>query len=180
EFESRRTYDLKCNWKVYVDNYLDGGYHVNTVHPALADVIDYATYTTTTHGNTALQASGLSPGSGATGATRTGTAAYWWAFPNFMLNHYSGVMDTNLVLPTGPETCRVIFDFYFPPDATPHFVEQSRAVAHQVQIEDVEICEEVQRGLRSRSYNTGRFSVRRENAGYYFHQRLNQGLKEMR
>src|SRR4051812_48525670 len=31
----RRTYDLACNWKVFVDNYLDGGYHINTVHPGL-------------------------------------------------------------------------------------------------------------------------------------------------
>ena len=28
----RRSYDIRCNWKVYVDNYLDGGYHVERCH----------------------------------------------------------------------------------------------------------------------------------------------------
>src|SRR5262245_40197927 len=32
-FAGRRDYKLACNWKVFVDNYLDGGYHINTVHP---------------------------------------------------------------------------------------------------------------------------------------------------
>src|SRR5262245_52685072 len=27
-FSERREYTLACNWKVFVDNYLDGGYHV--------------------------------------------------------------------------------------------------------------------------------------------------------
>ena len=30
----RRTYDMKCNWKTYVDNYLEG-YHLPSVHPGL-------------------------------------------------------------------------------------------------------------------------------------------------
>src|SRR5262249_36441796 len=45
-FVERREYVLACNWKVFVDNYLDGGYHVNTVHPGLAGVLDYSQYRT--------------------------------------------------------------------------------------------------------------------------------------
>ena len=72
-------------------------------------------------------------------------------------------MDTNLVLPLGPDRCRVVFDFYFADTARPRtFIAESIAVADQVQAEDVGVCEEVQRGLNSRSYTTGRFSVRRE------------------
>lgn len=33
---ARRAYRLNCNWKVFADNYLDGGYHVSTAHPGLA------------------------------------------------------------------------------------------------------------------------------------------------
>jgi choline monooxygenase len=51
------------------------------------------------------------------------------------------------------------------------------AVGEQVQAEDVRICEEVQTGLNSRSYRTGRFSVKRENGGYYFHQLLGRALQ---
>ena len=107
-------------------------------------------------------------------------AYYWWVFPNLMLNAYEGVMDTNLVLPLGPDACRVVFDFYFADTGVPAeeaFRTQSIEVGHQVQLEDVGICEEVQRGLASRSYDTGRFSVRREAAGYHFHRLLGRQLR---
>jgi len=85
------------------------------------------------------------------------------------------VMDTNLVLPLGPDRCRVTFEFYFAHTEGPEaekFIADSMAVAHQVQLEDMSVCQEVQRGLKSRTYSTGRFSVRRESGGYHFHQLL--------
>ncbi len=180
-FVARREYELACNWKVYVDNYLDGGYHVNTVHPGLAGVIDHKHYRTELYSQTSVQISPLkSAGSAEVADVRRGEAAqYWWAFPNFMLNLYQGVMDTNLVLPLGPERCRVIFDFWFADTegaAAEKFMRESMEVAHQVQLEDMGICEEVQRGLGSRSYDTGRFCVRREAGGYHFHQLLSKYL----
>ncbi len=177
-FVERRVYDLACNWKVYVDNYLDGGYHVNTVHPGLAGVLDYAQYRTELHDHASVQISPLKPAGGndAIGSVRLGDIAqYWWLFPNFMLNLYQGVMDTNLVLPLGTERCRVVFDFYFADtegDKERAYIQDSIAVAEKIQQEDVGICEEVQRGLGSRSFEAGRFSVRREAAAYYFHQLL--------
>jgi choline monooxygenase len=175
-WHARRSYDLACNWKVYVDNYLDGGYHVNTVHPALAGAIDYQQYRTDVFDRCSVQTSPLVAAAGAVGATRIGDAAYWWLWPNFMVNIYSGVMDTNLVLPLAPDRCRVIFDFYFAAGTSEAFVRDSVAVADQVQAEDVLICEQVQRGLGSRSYTTGRFSVKRENGGYAFHQLVAEAL----
>ncbi len=181
-FAERRTYDLACNWKVYVDNYLDGGYHVNTVHPALAGVLDYTRYRTETYARTSVQRSPLVSAGPADGvsAVRSGAEAqYWWVFPNFMLNLYDGVLDTNLVQPLAPDRCRVVFDFYFAEtdgEAAQRFIRDSVEVAEQVQREDVTICEEVQRGLASRSFDTGRFSVRREAAGYHFHRLLARQL----
>jgi choline monooxygenase len=178
-WHSRREYRLACNWKVFVDNYLDGGYHINTVHPGLAGVIDYTHYRTEIDEHASVQISPLrsSPQEGDVAQVRSGGSAfYWWIFPNLMLNLYDTAVDTNLVLPEGPDSCRVIFDFYFR-DADTGFIEQSLAVAHQIQLEDVGICEEVQRGLHSRSYDTGRFSVRREPAGYHFHRMLAKWLQ---
>ena len=177
----RRTYELACNWKVFVDNYLDGGYHVNTVHPGLAGALDYAHYRTDLFANTSVQSSPLvasnDPG---VAQVRTGDAAYyWWLFPNLMINVYQGVMDTNLVLPLGSDRCRVIFDFYFAGDVAADYVKKSIEVAEQVQREDMGICAEVQRGLASRSYDTGRFSVRREAGGYHFHQLLARRLRTL-
>lgn len=181
-FVTRREYDLACNWKVYVDNFLDGGYHVNTVHPGLAGVLDYKHYRTALHSHANVQISPLkSTGSAEVAAVRSGESAhYWWVFPNFMLNLYQGVMDTNLVLPLGPERCRVVFDFWFADTegaAAEKYIQESMVVAHQVQLEDMGICEEVQRGLSSRSFDTGRFSVRREAGGYHFHQLLARYLR---
>ena len=118
----------------------------------------------------------------AVGKVRSGgTAYYWWVFPNFMANVYGGIMDTNLVLPLGPSCCRVIFDFYFRETdgvAAQKFIAESITVAEQVQHEDMAICEDVQRGLTSGAFETGRFSVRREAAGYHFHQLLARHLQQ--
>ena len=182
-FVARREYEAACNWKVYVDNYLDGGYHVHTIHPGLAGVLDYAHYRTEVHAWTSVQISPLKPTAAAdsTARTRTGDAAqYWWVYPNFMVNLYQGVMDTNLVLPLGPDRCRVVFDFYFAETEgaqAESFMHDSMAVADRIQQEDMQICEQVQRGLNSRSYTAGRFSVLRENGGHHFHQLLGRRLQ---
>jgi choline monooxygenase len=179
-FVERRSYELACNWKVFVDNYLDGGYHVNTVHPSLAGVLQYAQYKTECFDSTSLQTSPLrvpdQHADGSASKVRVGEmASYGWVFPNFMINVYSGAMDTNLVLPLGPERCSVTIDFYVSHkegDVAGRFSAESVDVGHKIQLEDVGVCEEVQRGLASKSYDTGRYSVRREVAVHHFHRLL--------
>lgn len=183
QFVEQRVYDLDCNWKVFVDNYLDGGYHVNTVHPGLAGILDYSEYHSVLHSECSVQISPIqNPKTDAArevASVRNGEASYWWLFPNLMINHYDNCMDTNLVLPLGPQASRVIFDYYVAGNSTTiaEATQQSIAVGHQIQLEDIEICENVQRGLHSRSFRTGRFSVRREGPGYHFHQLFAQRLK---
>lgn len=36
KFMGSQFYRVKSNWKVYVDNYLDGGYHVDVLHKSLS------------------------------------------------------------------------------------------------------------------------------------------------
>ena len=181
-FHSAREYTLNCNWKVYVDNYLDGGYHVPHLHKGLNSVLDYTHYTIENGERYCLQSSPMvSSGEDAqVSATRTGDRAwYFWLYPNFMINVYEGVMDTNLVLPLGPNRCRVIFDFYFA-DLSPEredYNAASIATSEKVQGEDVAICESVQRGLASRAYGAGRLSVRREAGEHLFHRLLARDLK---
>jgi choline monooxygenase len=177
-FFTRKRYTLACNWKVYVDNYLDGGYHVPHLHKGLNSVLDYTEYTIENGAHYALQSSPMVASPEASVArTRTGDRAYYyWLYPNFMINLYEGVMDTNLVLPQGQEKCEVIFDFYFA-DSSPERNAESVAVSDRVQAEDVDICESVQRGLHSRAYGAGRLSVRRETGEHLFHRLLAQDLK---
>ncbi|HXY04005.1 MAG TPA: aromatic ring-hydroxylating dioxygenase subunit alpha [Terriglobales bacterium] len=177
-----RIYDIACNWKVFVDNYLDGGYHVPHLHKGLSSVLDYKEYTIENEDRYCLQSSPMvaSDEDQATGATRKGDRAwYFWQYPNLMINCYEGYMDTNLVLPIDVDHCRVIFDFYFGDvsEARLAYNEQSVAVGARVQDEDLGICEAVQRGLKSRAYGAGRLSVRREAGEHLFHRLLAADLK---
>src|SRR5262249_10560972 len=111
QFFARRSYRVESNWKVYIDNYLDGGYHVPHIHKGLSDILDYSRYRITNGPHFCLQSSPVVEG----GGPRTGRAAlYYWVYPNFMINWYEGVMDTNIVIPVGVESCDVVFDYYFP------------------------------------------------------------------
>ena len=179
----RRHYSFDCNWKVFVDNYLDGGYHVPYLHKGLDSVLDYSNYMIENGKNHCLQWSPI-VAEGAevqTGAVRKGDRAlYYWIYPNFMINWYDGVMDTNLVVPRGVDQTEVIFDFYFP-DVVSEEARQknhaSVAVGQRIQDEDVAICKSVQRGLNSRAYNTGRLSVRREAGEHLFHRLLHKDVR---
>jgi choline monooxygenase len=181
-FFERRTYTLACNWKVYVDNYLDGGYHVPHLHKGLNSVLDYKEYTIENGDRYCLQSSPMisSEEHASFAATRTGDRAYYyWIYPNFMINVYQGVMDTNLVLPVALDKCLVQFDFFFADvseDSRLHNTE-SVGVSERVQDEDVDICESVQRGLGSRAYGAGRLSVRRERGEHLFHRLLANDLR---
>ena len=178
----RRHYHFDCNWKVFVDNYLDGGYHVPYLHKGLDSVLDYSNYMIENGARHCLQWSPLvSEGAEAqTGAVRQGDRAlYYWIYPNFMINWYDGVMDTNLVVPRGVDQTEVIFDFYFPEVKTPAARERnaaSVAVGQRIHDEDVAICKSVQRGLNSRAYTAGRLSVRREAGEHLFHRLLHADL----
>jgi choline monooxygenase len=177
-----RVYDIACNWKVFVDNYLDGGYHVPHLHKGLNSVLDYKQYTIENEDRYCLQSSPMvaSDEDAATGSTRKGDRAwYFWQYPNFMINCYEGYMDTNLVIPIDVDHCRVLFDFYFGDVSESHreYNEQSIAVGDRVQSEDLGICEDVQRGLKSRAYGAGRLSVRREAGEQLFHRLLAADLK---
>jgi choline monooxygenase len=177
----RRVYTLNCNWKVYVDNYLDGGYHVPHAHKGLSSVVEYTKYTIETFERACLQCSPLDAASAADSAiaaTRQGQAFYLWVYPNFMINAYSGVMDTNLVLPLGVDRCAVIFDYYFADISTAAAQKHrdSIAVSEKVQDEDMAICDSVQRGLASRAYLAGRLSLRREAGEHLFHRLLHRDL----
>jgi choline monooxygenase len=172
---ARKDWHVECNWKTYVDNYLEG-YHIPIVHPALNRELDYAQYRTETRRLYSIQHAPIRRDSStrlATGAGDAGgEAQYFWVFPNLMLNVYPDNYSTNLIVPLGPERTLTVFEWYFR-DAGSAEVEQAvrRTVefSDEIQLEDIQICEAVQRGLRSRTYKHGRYSVARENGVHHFH-----------
>jgi phenylpropionate dioxygenase-like ring-hydroxylating dioxygenase large terminal subunit len=176
----RRTYDMKCNWKTYVDNYLEG-YHLPSVHPGLNRELDFNAYVVEPHaGRDAGYVRQFSPIRGAQPGDATPrryqqasedlTTDYFWIFPNWMLNCYPDNVSLNIVLPLEPERSLAIFEWYLPEeDHSRPAAKQSVEFSDQIQIEDVGICEIVQKNLRSRSYSRGRFSVKQEKGVHAFH-----------
>jgi choline monooxygenase len=180
----RRTYDMKCNWKTYVDNYLEG-YHLPSVHPGLNRELDYGAYTVETYARHVRQ---FSPIRGAQSGDATPrryqeareewTTDYFWIFPNWMLNCYPDNVSLNIVLPLGSERSLAIFEWYLPEESfDSKAASASVQFSDQIQIEDVAICETVQKNLHSRSYERGRYSAKQERGVHAFHRMYAEMMK---
>lgn len=187
-FHSRTSWVIECNWKVYVDNYLDGGYHIPHMHPSLDAQIEMASYRTDLFDEYSVQT--VAPAHRPDARTpvdpsvRIGPGAtYAWLYPSFMLNRYGPCLDTNHVIPLGPDRCRVDYEFFFIDDGlggeqgARSFVEQSIEQSAVTQREDIAICESVQLGLRSQHYDTGRYAPRVEQGEHHFHRLLAADLR---
>jgi phenylpropionate dioxygenase-like ring-hydroxylating dioxygenase large terminal subunit len=177
----RRDYVIACNWKVYVDNYLEG-YHIPIVHPGLMREIDYAQYRTDTFRYHSQQFAPIRARKPAEAGERCyipgedpTEALYFWIFPNLMLNIYPDNVSTNVIVPLSTEKTLTIFEWFFH-DAETHEtqarVRKAVSFSDEVQQEDIVLCENVQKGLRSSTYDRGRYSVKRENGVHHFHMLL--------
>ncbi|HSQ05036.1 MAG TPA: SRPBCC family protein, partial [Burkholderiales bacterium] len=99
--------------------------------------------------------------------------SYYWIYPNLMLNVYPDNFSTNVIVPLGHERTLTIFEWYFRDPESPEVkkaIGETIAFSDEIQMEDIEICEAVQRGLRSATYDAGRYSPKRENGVHHFHQ----------
>jgi choline monooxygenase len=166
-FDRRISYEVACNWKVYVENYLEG-YHVARVHPRLATVLDSAQYATHTARWHSLQSSPLT----GAGPYATGAALYWFLYPNTMLNVLPGRLQTNRVVPLAADRCRVDFDYFYAESVSAAQRVEDQRFSDEVQCEDIAICEAVQRGLASGSYTPGRLNPHAESGLHHFHELL--------
>src|SRR5271170_1350447 len=181
----RRTYEMNCNWKTYVDNYLEG-YHLPSVHPGLNRELDYNAYVVEPYPEYVRQFSpirGAQPGDTAprryTEAQENLTTDYFWIFPNWMLNCYPDNVSLNIVLPLAPERSLAVFEWYLPEqEHSSPAAKASVEFSDQIQIEDVAICERVQKNLGSRSYSRGRFSVTQEKGVHAFHRMYAEWMKK--
>lgn len=178
-FLCRREYTIECNWKVFCDNYLDGGYHVPYAHKSLASGLTLDSYSTTILEKVSIQRCETGSTEKDQDFDRLGSKAlYAFVYPNFMINRYGPWMDTNLVLPQGPQKCLVIFDYFLDSSLKDDesFITQSLKDSETVQIEDIKLCEAVQRGLESPAYCSGRYAPQVEKAMHHFHSLLYENL----
>lgn len=174
EFREEGSVDYRINahWALYCDNYLEG-FHIPFVHPALNQAVDFNQYAYEIFPYCNLQMAIAKEGepcfaipAGAFDEGKKVYAYYYWLFPNLMLNFYPWGLSLNVVEPLGPQQTRVRFRTYYFRD-TPYRREANNL--HETELEDEAVVESVQRGMRSRFYQQGRFSPAMEQGVHHFH-----------
>ncbi|KAJ1428395.1 ring hydroxylating alpha subunit-domain-containing protein [Ochromonadaceae sp. CCMP2298] len=170
EFHSATTHTIKCNWKVYVENYLEG-YHIPTIHPGLNQQVDMKQYIVKVHKGFVEHESPTLPGS------NSAYEGVWvWHAPAMAINWYGDGLSLERIVPTGPATTEIRYQYLFrkrQPGESAETQEQRRQHAidtsAEVTGEDVGICEAVQRSLQGGAYlSPGFLSPRHEQGVAYF------------
>lgn len=176
QFAQRETWDIQCNWKTAIENFSEC-YHCAPAHPAFVEVVDMKTYSVTTHDMWNVHFSRTLPLENTPYANASNggkpleyIGIFLWPNHTLWIMPGSGNISLLNMHPTGAETCRETMDFYFM-DSKPTPVEaESIAYLRDVlQPEDIGLCEQVQKGLRSRSYHVGRLIVDEERSGISEH-----------
>ena len=170
----RRTHDIACNWKIYVENYLEG-YHIPNVHPMLDAQVDATQYRVSVDG--AICFHDAPP-------KEKGSSVYdgVWAFalPHLGFNSYGddGLMMERMV-PMGLSSTRLIYDYYLPPAiaANAQAVQRILSTSAIVTAEDKSICEKVQVNIDAGIYDQGVLSPKHE-AGVGWFQAYFQNMTE--
>lgn len=166
-------YYVNAHWALYCENYLEG-FHIPFVHPALNQALDFGNYSTACYQNSSLQL-GIAkaeedcfdlPESSPDFGKKV-AAYYYFVFPNLMFNFYPWGLSLNVVQPLTPEKTKVRFlTFVWKPEK---LQAGAGGDVHTTELEDEEIVESVQKGIRSRFYSRGRYSVKHETGTHHFH-----------
>ncbi len=174
--EPERHYDVDAHWALYCDNYLEG-FHVPFVHAGLNEVIDYGSYATELAPWGTLQIGLAKDARDAfdlpadhSDHGKLVAAYYAFLFPATMVNVYPWGVSLNAIRPLAIDRTRVTYATWVH-DAAKR-ARGAGADLHRVELEDDAIVANVQRGIRSRFYNRGRFSPARETGVHHFHRLL--------
>lgn len=171
-FDGSRDFEVKANWALYVDNYLEG-FHIPFVHAGLAAAIDYGSYSVEPFRQGVLQVAQAKPGEPSIDGRVA--AYYYWLFPTTMFNVYPWGISVNVVTPLEVDRTRVTFlAFVWDPSKRE---KGAGAGLDRVEAEDEAIVESVQRGVRSRLYQRGRYSPTREAGVHHFHRLLAESMR---
>ncbi len=165
-FAQRDTYDVKSNWKVMIDNFLEC-YHCHTAHKDFVDLVDMNSYRVRTNGLYSSQCSDAVKSTESKAFNfEQGDVEFsyagWFVWPNFTIWVYPGEPNLSVLQmnPTAPERCIEYQDWFVPNgEVTPQLKD---AIDYQIDVlqpEDIGLCESVQEGLKSSGYNQGRFVV---------------------
>jgi choline monooxygenase len=176
-----RDYLVNANWALYVDNYLEG-FHIPYVHNSLAETLDYGAYAVELERYAVLQLGIAKAGEPSLAlpaahpdAKRNIAAYYYWLFPTTMFNVYPWGVSVNVVTPLAVDRTRVSFLPFVWDDGARE--RGAGGGLDRVEREDEAIVEAVQRGVRGRLYDRGRYSPARETGVHHFHRLLAEFMR---
>jgi len=176
---------MQAGWKVVVDNYVEC-YHCRPAHPDFASIIDMNEYQVDVFDYWSRQ---LGP------RIRVDNSAYpldceggfrksvfWYLWPNTTFNVMPGPASLGIfaVRPLGLGSSA--FDGHSLGVGAEVYQPRADYVSDTLAPEDIDICESVQRGLRSRSYDQGAYMVNPDHSGegehalHHFHRLLLSAL----
>ena len=171
--ELSKDYQINANWALYCDNYLEG-FHIPFVHKSLNKVIDYNNYETVLFDYCNLQIGIAREGemifdlpSSSPDFGKNVAAYYYWIFPNMMMNFYPWGLSLNIIRPQGVDKTKISFLIFVADEEK--FNKGAGSDLNRVEMEDEEVVESVQKGLRSRLYFRGRYSPKMEKGVHHFH-----------
>ncbi|MGH6879192.1 MAG: aromatic ring-hydroxylating oxygenase subunit alpha [Rhizomicrobium sp.] len=160
------THEIRCNWKTYVENYLEG-YHVPIVHPALNAAIDTSRYEIELRGEIVFHYAPPRQGAPVSGL-------WAWMWPCLGVNVYANGLMMERMWPLDHVRTRLDYLYFFPPGAGEAGQQAAMASSEVTTAEDIAITEAVQRNLDAGIYDRGRLSPKHEEAVALF-QRLVTG-----
>jgi choline monooxygenase len=171
--ELSKDYYVNAHWALYCENYLEG-FHIPFVHAGLNAVIDYGSYTTELFPYSNLQLGIAKDDEDCFELPETSidfgkriAAYYFWVFPNMMFNFYPWGLSINVVQPLSISKTKVSFYTYVWKEEK--YDKGAGSGLDKVEMEDEEVVQNVQKGIRSRFYTHGRYSVTREQGTHHFH-----------
>jgi choline monooxygenase len=164
----RREYRLKANWKVVVENFLEC-YHCQVAHPSFADAIDLNSYEIDEYRYVSTQ-HGPPKHDEAVEDQQVKEGRYNFLWPTFMLNIYPGPgnASTNQIVPIDAGNTLAVYEYFYEDGASDAFAAETTGLIHQVMVEDITLCESVQRGMRTGTFEHGRLMLRYEHAIRHF------------
>ncbi|UZE26392.1 ring-hydroxylating oxygenase subunit alpha [Pseudomonas sp. B21-056] len=179
-FGHRLTYEIKSNWKNVVDNFLEC-YHCPTAHKDFCTLVDMDTYKVDTHGIYSSHMAEAGQGQNTaydTSKAKVRTHAVWWLWPNTCLMRYPGrsSMIVLHIIPVGPDRTLETYDFFLETSEPDDMEKEAiRYLDEVLQVEDISLVENVQRGMNTPAFDQGRIvtdpngSGKSEHALHHFH-----------
>ena len=173
-----KDYVVDAHWALYCENFLEG-FHIPYIHAGLNSVIDYGNYSIELFPHSSLQIGIAKDGATAFDLPASSpdygklvASYYFWVFPNMMFNFYPWGLSINLIQPLGISKTKVKFLCYVLDESK--LRQGAGANLDQVELEDEVVVQNVQKGIRSRFYQFGRYAVNRESGTHHFHQLISK------